>query len=148
MILAALLGFVLAGGGPALFIVTQCYGNGTQPAVALPEAARDLPNITRAEAFTYLTLPEWFIVYSGDEYATVHCGPNPERVSLLPLRRPVLGRLSLRLPDHASASTLRDGYHVMLGVIGASFTVESVHQGLYEGTIGRLVTDGWRTRHT
>src|SRR5262245_18539635 len=52
-----------------IFIGVRCYpGSDTAPrAAAAPPA--DLPQYRRAEAFTYLTLPECFIVYSADDYA-------------------------------------------------------------------------------
>jgi hypothetical protein len=53
----------------AIFIGARCYpGSRMAPrAAAAPPA--DLSQYRLAEAFTYLTLPEWFIVYSADEYA-------------------------------------------------------------------------------
>ena len=147
LLLAGVLVFLVVVGGPALFIATQCYGNGTQPPVALPEAARDLPNFTRAEAFTYLTLPEWLIVYSGDEYGQFIARQNPSGFPYLRSAtqywsgyRAVCGITKREYP-------FETGYHVMLGVIGASFTAENIMKGLYEGTIGR-VTEWLATRDT
>ena len=36
---------------------------------AIQEAVREIPDYYRPESKTYLTLPEWYIVYSTDEYA-------------------------------------------------------------------------------
>jgi hypothetical protein len=147
-ILAALiLFFVLAVAGPLLFIATQCYGNGAQSATALPEPVRNLSNYARAEAYTYLTLPEWLIVYSGDEYGQfiAHAGPS---------RFPYFRSAAQYWSGYRAVCQItkreypfETGYHVMLGVIGASFTIENVVKGLYENTIGR-VTEWLFTRDT
>jgi hypothetical protein len=36
---------------------------------SVQEATKDIPEYARPEDLTYLTLPEWYIVYSTDEYA-------------------------------------------------------------------------------
>src|SRR5687768_18048188 len=52
------------------FVGIKCYSSvpaTRPPAVPPPEG---IAGYARAESFTYLTLPEWFIVYSADEYAS------------------------------------------------------------------------------
>jgi hypothetical protein len=123
---------------PALFIATQCYGNGTQSPVPPPRAADQLPAFARSESFTYLTLPEWFIVYSADEYARfVERG----RPSGFPYFRSIAQYW--KYYGTVCGVTSREyafegGYQMMLGVIGASFTVEYLVKGLYENTVGRV----------
>jgi hypothetical protein len=147
LLLAAAVFLVLVAGGPALFIATQCYGNGTPGGPPTPEPFRNILNSTRAEANTYLTLPEWLIVYSGDEYGQFIARQSP---SAFPHLRSALQYWSGYRA--ACGITSREyqfdsGYHMMLGVIGASFTVENVVKGLYESTIGR-VTEWIATRDT
>jgi hypothetical protein len=127
----------LLGLGPVAFIATRCYGNGPAPAdIAGPLAA--YPGAARDESFTFLTLPEWLIVYSTEEYG-VFIERNP------PSGYPYFGAIGQywRAFDAVCAITRREypfqaGYQVMLGVIGASFTAENVVKGLYENTIGRF----------
>jgi hypothetical protein len=129
-----LLAFVL---GPAAFIATQCYGNG--PGGKAPTAALDAyPNAAREESFTFLTLPEWLIVYSTEEYARFIVRDAPSRY---PYFR-AIGQY-WRAYDSICEITRREypfqmGYQVMLGVIGASFTAENAAKGIYENTVGRL----------
>lgn len=146
LLVAALVALVVAG-GPALFIATQCYGNGTPTGPSTPEAIRNIQNATRAEANTYLTLPEWLIVYSGDEYGQFIAQRQPSAFPHLRSSiqywsgyRAMCGITKREYP-------FESGYHMMLGVIGASFTVENVLKGVYEGTIGR-VTEWIGTRDT
>ena len=92
----------------------------------------------RDEAQTYLTLPEWLLVYYPGEYA-----------------RFLRSRPASDFPYFASIGqfwgSYRDvrqvtrgkypfnwGYHVMILVIGSSYTVENGIKGAYENTIGRL----------
>src|SRR5689334_22493617 len=56
---------------PSVVIGLNCVGSGgsTAPAVADATApTAGLPDYTRVEDQTYLTYPEWYIVYSADEY--------------------------------------------------------------------------------
>jgi hypothetical protein len=147
IVVAFVLFVVLLVGAPMLFIATQCYGSGTQSEVALPDAVKALPNYTRAEAFTYLTLPEWLIVYSGDEYGRFIASAQPSRF-------PYFGSVVQYWRGYRDVCRItrreypfESGYHVMLGVIGASFTIENVVKGLYENTAGR-VTEWIATRDT
>jgi hypothetical protein len=124
---------------PSLFIATQCYGNGAETAPAPePPGARDLPAFARPESNTFLTLPEWFIVYSADEYARFVERGRPSAF-------PYVGSIGQYWQYYrgvcsvtSRAYPFEGGYHTMLGVIGTSFTVEYLVKGLYEKTIGRL----------
>ena len=68
-VLALLLAVVLP---TAAFVATECLSPGVQARARGPEierAAAGLSHYYREEAATYLTLPEWYIVYSTEEYA-------------------------------------------------------------------------------
>jgi hypothetical protein len=145
---------MLAGLGTALllvaiptatFIAMACY-RGNPSAGSPPVPPADIARYQRAEAFTYLTLPEWFIVYSTDEYARL-----VERRS--PTDFPYFGSITQYWSFYGSACAVtrsrypfEGSYHVMLGVIGASFTVENAIKGVYENTVGRL--SAWFGRDT
>lgn len=112
------------------------------------EAMEDLPNSVRAkldavsdyyrpEAQTFLTLPEWFLVYSPDEYANYIAKNKPSGY-------PYFGSISQFWGYYrdstkaASKYPFNGSYHLMVSVIGSSFTVENAVKGLYENSIGRL----------
>jgi hypothetical protein len=110
------------------------------PAVSTNAEARALvdaiPGYRRSEEQTYLTLPEWFIVYSADEYgAFVRDRPPsafPYFGSILQFWRTycdVYGATRGRYP-------LNLGYHVATAVIGTSYTLEQALRGAYEHTVG------------
>ena len=92
----------------------------------------------RPEEQTYLTLPEWYIVYSADEYAAYLANNRP---SGFPYFQAV-GQFWQAYYDVCTVT--RDRYpfnsdtQLMLAVIGVSFTAENVFKGIYENTIGRL----------
>jgi FAD/FMN-containing dehydrogenase len=92
----------------------------------------------RDEAQTYLTVPEWLLVYYPDEYAQVLKGRPPSAF-------PYFGSIAQfwRYYWDVYLATrgkypFNWGYHVMVSVIGSSYTVENGMKGLYENSLGRL----------
>jgi FAD/FMN-containing dehydrogenase len=116
------------------------------PMRLLPTAAEragidTMAGYRRAESQSYLSHPEWYIVYAADEYADWTATRLPTD---FPYAKSV-GQFWRNWREVSRASA-RDnppnpGYSVMLGVIGASFSVEYALKGVYEATIGRVT--GW-----
>ncbi|AXK72643.1 hypothetical protein DWG18_10415 [Lysobacter sp. TY2-98] len=117
---------------------------GLAPAVASDApAATDPLAIPAAEQRTgdqtFLTFPEWFLVFSPDEYADMleaHQSPS---------RFPFYAHIAQfwqaygRVIDSVRGRWPFNGeYHTMIMVIGASTTVEYGLKGTYETLIGRL----------
>jgi hypothetical protein len=101
---------------------------------------RGRTDYVRSQSQTYLTLPEWYIVYSADELANFL---QTEPPSGFPYFRSIAQ--FWRLYSHVLAVTWRTaawGYQAMIAIIGPSFSVEYCVKGLYESTVGRL------TEHT
>jgi FAD/FMN-containing dehydrogenase len=98
----------------------------------------------RDEGQTYLTHPEWYIVYSSDEYANWLQQKQPTNFPYLKS----IGQY-WALYDEAEKLTTQypfnSPYHVMLGVIGVSYSAELALKGIYENTIGRF--SGWTNSH-
>ncbi|HEY9229888.1 MAG TPA: FAD-binding oxidoreductase [Gemmatimonadaceae bacterium] len=99
----------------------------------------------RDEGQTFLTHPEWYIVYSSDEYADW-------LQRKLPTEFPYASSIGQFWVDYREANAqvahaypFNTGYHVMLGVIGVSYSAELALKGLYENTIGRF--SGWTAGH-
>ncbi|HHZ10343.1 MAG TPA: hypothetical protein GX405_16360 [Rhizobiales bacterium] len=108
------------------------------PPAAIGERLRkEIPGYQRPEESTYLTYPEWAIVYAAREYARFVAG---RRESGFPYWAYV-GRF---WQDYAtmirasSAYPFNGEYHLMLVVIGTSHTIEHVLQWAYENSVGRL----------
>ncbi len=94
---------------------------------------------------TFLTHPEWYIVYSSDEYAEY-------LREHLPTSFPYLASIGQYWVCYREAGTLirgsypyNIGYHAMLWVIGLSYSAELALKGLYENTAGRF--SGWTAGH-
>lgn len=109
---------------------------------SVQEATKDIPEYTRPEDLTYLTLPEWYIVYSTDEYAAF-IAQNP------PNRFPHFRAVGQYWQSYADVCEVVQGkypfnseHQFALGFIGISFTAENMLKGVYEGTIGRLAEWG------
>lgn len=91
----------------------------------------------RPMASTYLTFPEWYIVYSSREYANFLKTNKPSGF-------PYFASIEQYWCGYHTVYQLTKNYpfnmdnHVMLIVIGISFSAEYVVKGLYENSIGRL----------
>ncbi len=88
---------------------------------------------------TYLTVPEWFLVFSPEEYASyLGSGAAPSEF-------PFWGHIRQFWRSYAAVSAasaehypINWGYHVMVLVIGTSTTLEYGLKSAYEILIGRL----------
>lgn len=112
------------------------------PPAATTTASRpaqiDDSDFRRPEANTYFTFPEWYIVYSFEDFGRFL---DTKSESAFPYFSQIAGfwrsycavnRIGAGLPgDHFQ-------YKAMIHVIGLSFTAELAVKGLYENTIGRL----------
>ena len=130
---------------PRVWVACRIWDNPpvVEPAsedVAIREAVADLPDYYRPESKTYLTLPEWYIVYSTDEYADFIANNSS---SEFPYFRAV-GQYWQSYVDVCNEIRGRYPFNgdsqFTLAFIGLSFTAENMLKGVYEGTVGR-VTD-------
>lgn len=86
---------------------------------------------------TFLTIPEWFLVFSPEEYANYLRNHTPSHF-------PFFGHLGQFWQGYAAAAGISEpfpanaGYHLMIVVIGTSTTVEYGLKGLYERLVGRF----------
>ena len=96
---------------------------------------------------TYLTFPEWFLVFSPREYAAYVKHHSPTEF-------PFLGHLAQFWQGYAAANQqarqypFNFDYHLMNCIIGASTTAEFLVKASYEATVGRvseLLSGGLRT---
>ena len=102
------------------------------------------PGYRRDEGQTFLTHPEWYIVYSSEEYAAY-------LEQQLPTEFPYLASIGQYWVNYREANALTHGYpastgyQVMLWVIGTSYSAELALKAAYENTIGRF--SGWTAGH-
>ena len=141
---------MLALAVPAWFIGSHCFSVRSRPAERSAELLRvtaDVKGYFRNEASTYLTLPEWYIVYSADEFASFVKSRAPSRFPYFA----AVGQY-WRYYEQVCRATKRvypfdAGSHLMLGVIGMSFSMENIVKGGYENTVG-LLTENIGFYHT
>lgn len=127
---------------PVGLVETQCRAPLPEaPAAAI--APRNLPLIKEAgyprnEAWTYFTFPEWYIVYSFEDFGRFLDKGNE---SAFPYFQHIAGfwksfctinRIGAR--RHEPLGEVK----TMIYVIGVSYTAEMAVKGLYENTVGRL----------
>jgi hypothetical protein len=120
--------------------------DGAPPAATAAKLRAEIPGYQRAEEATFLTYPEWAIVYAAREYAGVVKASQPSGF-------PYWAYIGRFWQDYAMVIRASSAYpfnfqnHQMLAVIGTSHTIEHALQWAYENTIGRLTeaTAGGRT---
>jgi hypothetical protein len=101
-------------------------------------ATAEIKDYSRPEDDTYLSYPEWYIVWSYQEKADF-------QRAHLPSGFPYFGAVRQYWGSYCCISRLmhgkypfNDGEQVMLVVIGTSFSTEYILKGVYEKTVGRL----------
>lgn len=97
-----------------------------------------IPGYNRLITSTYLTYPEWYIVYNSQEYADY-------LKSHLPSNFPYFSSISQYWWGYSAVNHITKnrfppdaGDHLMLSVIGTSYSLEYVIKGLYENSIGKF----------
>ena len=105
-----------------------------------------IPEYRRDGGQSFLSHPEWYIVYSSDEYADF-------LQKHLPTEFPYLASIGQYWRNYREVMNLIAGqygfnwaYQLMLGVIGLSYSAELAIKSVYENTIGRF-TD-WTAGHS
>ena len=96
----------------------------------------------RREDQTFLTIPEWFLVQSPNEYADFIQGHRPSEFPYFGHIRQFWATYGTVYRETKDRYDFNGGYHVMVMTIGVSTTVEYAIKGTYEKTIGRLTEWG------
>ena len=132
---------LLAVAYPLRFIGVHCYGRSSQPVARSLELLRttaDVKGYFREEAPTFLTLPEWYIVYSTEDYARFLESRPPSQFPYLDTIQQYWSYYADVCRATKGVYRFDTGVHLMLGVIGTSFSAENAIRGAYERTVGRL----------
>lgn len=134
LIVAPVLGLALLVGA---FEFT-CGGDGASTAAAPYAAIEGAPGDTRPEAQTWLTYPEWHIVYSAESYASALAGSRPSRFAY---GRDIGGFWSAYCAVNRATAGMpaRGEYKTTIYTIGVSYTLELGAKAAYEWTVGRAV---------
>jgi hypothetical protein len=126
---------------PTVFIGVRCARPGVEPPRRDPLVERTISTVkdyTRGGAATYLTVPEWYIVYSTEEYARWLDTGRPSGFPYLGASRQYWEYYGAMCDASRDVYPFDAGVHLMLGVIGVSFTGENLVRAGYENTVGRL----------
>jgi hypothetical protein len=139
-------GLVALAAVPIVYVEAGCKGEVTSAKKLHSRIINDKA-WQRDEARTWLTYPEWHIVYSADSFGRFLQKNPPSGYSYL---RDIRGFwTSYCAVNRASAASggADAGTRVMLYTIGLSFSAELLVKGLYENTIGRASEwiGGWHS---
>lgn len=95
------------------------------------------PGYARPESSTYLTFPEWYIVYSAQEYAHALAGAPPSHFPYFGAVAQYWCGYNYVYDATRGRYPFNAGDHLMLVVIGVSFSAEYGLKGVYEQSVGR-----------
>ncbi len=127
---------------PIIYIEAACSPAGGGDGEKRQPLIRD-PAWQRGEARTWLTYPEWYIVYSADSFGRFLDSKPP---SAFPYWRHVRGFWSgYCAVNQVAPSDSAGDAKVMLYTIGLSYSAELLVKAAYENSIGRLFEwiGGW-----
>lgn len=102
------------------------------------ERVKEIPDYFRPFDNTYLSLPEWYIVYAAEEYAEILKGSQPSEFDYFGTNREYWKQHAIVQSLTASNHESNAAYNMVLQVIGWSFSTENFIKGIYENTIGYL----------
>jgi hypothetical protein len=112
---------------------------GTLATAAADGAPITPPEHVRGVEQTFLTYPEWFLVFSPAEYASYVRHASPDGFPFLGhVAQFWQGYAAVTKQSHAMGHDLNPGYHLMVMVIGVSTSVEYALRSAYESLLGRL----------
>jgi len=106
------------------------------PLLTLPQVEA-IKGYKRDEAQTYLTLPEWVLVYNPAEYAQYLSQHEPSGYPYFHSIGQFWGTYRQVYRATRKKYPFNWGYHFMVTVIGTSYTVEYGVKGIYEKSVGR-----------
>lgn len=122
---------------PVAVVETQCAA---APQPRTPNKGFDIkiPGYRRAEGDSYLTFPEWYIVYAYDDLAGVTRQSSESSFDYLQSIRGFWTSLCSSTATAGAIGPVTLDQRVTNYIIGVSFTAEMALKGLYERTIGAL----------
>ena len=124
---------------------TVLFFNPTPETHRNPPQAAGIPNYARPEVDTFYTYPEWYIVWSYQSKADFQATGLPSGYSYFGDIAQFWRAYGAVYAATRAVYPSPTGDHIMLAVIGSSFTVEYALKGLYEETLGRL--SEWTSHH-
>lgn len=105
----------------------------------------DIHDYARPEDDTFLSYPEWYIVWSYQEKADFQQTHLPSGFPYFAAVRQYWSSYCCISRVMHGAYPFNGGEHMMLVVIGTSFSAEYILKGAYEKTIGRITE--WTAKH-
>ncbi len=104
----------------------------------LNDIVSKVPDYYRKFDNAYLSIPEWYIVYSADEYAVTLSDGLPSDFSYFNANKDYWSQHETVTNLVKNSPNNNDGYLTVLNVIGWSFSLENFIKGIYENTFGSL----------
>ena len=131
-----LLALIVVLSAPIVWIETRCTTRREPEAARAPLVADK--GYLRRQTDTYLSFPEWHIVYAYEDVAGVLRGADASRFSYRGQIEGFWGSLCRLTRVAGARGAIGTDTKIMLYTIGWSFTAELALKGAYETTVGRL----------
>jgi hypothetical protein len=122
----------------------RCHSSPTQPlpvseaAAARKKITANIKDYSRPQEDTFLTYPEWYIVWSYQEKADYQQNHLPSGFPYFSAIKQYWSGYCCAYGITRGKYPFNIGDHVMLAVIGTSFSFEYALKGAYENTVGRF----------
>ena len=131
---------------PALYIGVGCRGDAQfaitdQPPVVSDAVRAELAKLQTykfPEEKSYLTFPEWYIVYASQDYADHIAQQRPSGFAYFTAATEFWTSYCKVNRVSAARYSFNFGTQVMIYVIGVSHSAEFILKGIYENTLGRI----------
>jgi hypothetical protein len=126
---------------PLIYIEGTCRPTAAVPASATPVEmlpAIDEPGYRRKQANTFFTFPEWYIVYSFEDFGRFLDQSSESRFNYLSHITGFWRSFCTINRAVPSSGESRLDVKTMIYVIGISYSAEYAIKGFYENTIGRV----------
>jgi hypothetical protein len=138
--------FIVLAAVPAGVMKMSCESEAVETATSTaPPYGEDVTSALAAlvdylheEERTFLTFPEWFIVYVSQDYGEYLEGNRPSGFPYFSATWDFWSSYCGVTRTTTARYPMNWGAHVMIYVIGVSHSVEYLVKGIYENTIGRL----------
>ncbi len=138
--------FIVLAAAPAGVMMLSCQGEYAETRTdvvppysdAVAASVRGIEDYARAEERTYLTFPEWFIVYVSQDYGEFLEGNRPSGFSYFSAVWDFWSSYCGVTRTTTARYPMNWGAHTVIYVIGISHSVEYLIKGAYENTVGRL----------
>jgi len=138
LLLPSVVGLVRAAVTCQMWATPTQDDSGGPSSPVIKQVTDGISDYARAEDGSYLTLPEWYVVFSTDEYAAFIAKNPPSQFPYFKAIGQYWDSWDGACEAIRGRYPFNGGYQFALIIIGINFTAENTLRGAYEWTVGHL----------